>query len=247
MKAAGFAPIACPNVIVEGGIAAGKTTLVKDLEEYLKSQGVDAMAFTEPVPEDGTNPFLDTYYEDPKRWGFTFQMAQLATRAELQLMAQNWASSGKGPGINDRSFYGDTCFLRMLHKAEPQIINDMEFLVYMKHYNFVASFLKFPSICIRVMTSPEVQMQRIEERMKELEERECENTITIEYLRALETEISHVVDVLRSLGVYILDMPYDVNLKDKSARAPVVKNLADHIMSWKPRDPFLEIHRRIAI
>ena len=117
----------------------------------------------------------------------------------------------------------------------------------MKHYNFVASFLKLPSICIRVMTSPEVQMQRIEERMKELEERECENKITVDYLRALEVEITHVVDVLRSLGVYILDMPYDVDLKDKAARAPVVKNLADHIMSWKPRDPFLDIHRRITI
>lgn len=49
-------------VVLEGLIAAGKTTLGKELERVLEGPVV---FLEEPV---ATNPYLDAFYKDPKRW-----------------------------------------------------------------------------------------------------------------------------------------------------------------------------------
>lgn len=248
MKFNTFSVERCPVVIFEGGIGVGKSTLVKEVAEYI---GPRALPLIEPVPEDGTNPFLETFYRDKKRWSFAFQISQLSPRMELQLLAQYWALSGRGPALCDRSFYGDTCFARMLNKAKGEdgepLMSDMEFAIYKKTYQTMTSFVMLPSLCVRLMASPETQAERIKRRAEANPERECEATVDADYLRALEDEIAHMVHVLKQQGTEVVDVLYDVELMNRDDRAQVVKSLADRILSWKPRDSFLDLHRRLVL
>lgn len=73
-----FLKISMSGVIsIEGNLGAGKSTLLGLL---------DVNVIKEPVDEwenIGGSTFLKKYYEDPKRWAFTFQLNALHSRAKL--------------------------------------------------------------------------------------------------------------------------------------------------------------------
>lgn len=64
-------------ISIEGNLGAGKTTLLSLL---------NISCIKEPVDEwenlKGTN-ILKNYYEDPKRWAFTFQLNAIHSRNRL--------------------------------------------------------------------------------------------------------------------------------------------------------------------
>lgn len=69
---------------VEGGIGAGKSTLIATMEQRLRAAGIDNLVVVpEPLERwtdvDGTN-LLELFYEDPQRWAYTFQVHAMSTR-----------------------------------------------------------------------------------------------------------------------------------------------------------------------
>jgi deoxyadenosine/deoxycytidine kinase len=67
------------RIALEGNIGVGKSTLLRELVKILP----DVTTFPEPVEAwtndpTGTN-FLDLYYQDQRRWGFTFQTVVMST------------------------------------------------------------------------------------------------------------------------------------------------------------------------
>ncbi len=64
-------------VSIEGNLGAGKSTLLSFLNVDTIKQPVDLW---ENV--GGVN-ILEKYYDDPKRWGFTFQLNALHSRTLL--------------------------------------------------------------------------------------------------------------------------------------------------------------------
>jgi len=229
-------------VIIEGLIGSGKSSLATELAAAL---GESTLCLLEPDEKDNANPFLARYYptdETRSRWGYTMQTRLLAMRFRMQLAAQDWATLGKGHAVCDRSYYGDTCFARMLAKAGLMLPEEYD--TYRMLYQEMTKFVLYPNVCVRILVSPKVANTRIARRSEKREGRKCESTIDLEYLKALDREITETVGVLRQQGVMIVDMPWDVDRDTADQRAVAIQSLADRIIDFTPPSLLLDLHRR---
>ena len=228
-----------PVVIVEGLIASGKSTLTTELGQAL---GSNALTLLEPDERDNANPYLAMFYGDMSRYAFTMQCHLLAKRYRMQLHAQWHAMSGAGPAVLDRSYYGDTCFARML--AQSGHMSKVEFETYQTLYHAMTASVLLPTVCVRMLVAPKTSQQRIVKRYEQREGRRAENVIDLDYLQALDKEIDHMAGVLRAQGVTVIDMPWDVDRDSPEQRQQAVAGLAARILALTPVDLFLDMHRR---
>ena len=224
-------------IVVEGLIGSGKTTLSEELGVAL-----NALTLFEPDEKDAGNPYLADYYEAPERWSFILQVHQLQARYRMHLQAQWHAMQGMGHAVLDRSYFGDTAFARLQLKLN--MMSQREFNTYQSIYHAMTAGVLLPNVCIRVLASPEVCNQRVAKRMEQQTGRKCEEAIDLNYLRGLEREIDHMVSVLRSQGVAILDVPWDTDRDTPDTRKQAVDALAARIEAMDPPDFFLDLHRR---
>jgi deoxyadenosine/deoxycytidine kinase len=228
-----------PVVTVEGLIGSGKSTLT---EELGKALGETTLILKEPDDKDNANPYLSDYYADSKRWSLTMQIHLLAMRYRMHLHAQWHAMQGHGCAVLDRSYYGDTAFARV--QRTMGLMSDREFGTYQTIYHAMTASVLHPTICVRILVSPEICNKRIARRMELREGRRCEEAIDLNYLKMLDKEIDHMIAVLRYNGVMILDVPYDVDRDSEEQRSQAVRSLADRVLSIEPPDFFLDLHRR---
>ena len=226
-------------VIVEGLISGGKTTLTRELGEAL---GASTLILIEPDEKNESNPYLADYYTDPPRWSSTMQCHMLAMRFRMHLHAQWHAMQGFGHAILDRSYFGDTAFAQL--QLQLGLMSEREFETYRQLYHAMTASVLLPTICLRVLVSPEVAIERIKKRLRIETGRECEAGIDLDYLRGLDREIDHMVGVLRQQGVTVLDVPWDATLPDSESRRQVVGSLASRIMALEVPDSLLDHHRR---
>jgi len=226
-------------VIVEGIIGAGKSSLTMELGAAL---GESTLILMEPDEADDANPYLSDFYDDPARWALIMQAHLLQARYRMHLNAQWHAMSGEGHAILDRSYFGDTCFARLLFGGGQ--MTEREFNTYRSIYHAMTATVLLPNVCVRLLVAPEVSLERINRRMSAREGRRCESTISLKYLMDLDREISHMVSVLRQEGVTIIDMPWDVDRESAESRIIAVEGLACRIAEEEPPDTFLDLHRR---
>jgi len=224
-------------VIVEGLIGSGKTTLSREL-----GQALNALTLFEPDEKGDGNPYLADYYSDPKRWSFVLQVHQLQARYRMHLHAQWHALQGLGHSVLDRSYYGDTAFARL--QLRDGNMSQREFDTYASIYHAMTASVLLPSVCVRVMATPEVCAQRVQKRMELETGRKCEKAIELDYLKGLEREIDHMVNVLQGMGVKVIDMAWDSTRETPESRQGAVEALAARIDSYVIPDPFLDMHRR---
>ena len=170
---------------ISGIIGAGKSTLAQNLAKHFGYE-----AFNEPVKE---NPYLEDFYADMNRWGAMMQIHLLFRRFEQH---QQIVWNSKKGAIQDRTIYEDTIFARMLHEAG--FIDQRDYETYVGHFNVMKRFLVYPDVLIYLRVSPEVSMQRIQERG-----RDAESGITLDYMEKLHhgyesfiTEMDHYTRVL---------------------------------------------------
>lgn len=226
-------------VIIEGLISGGKTTLTNELGKALGNQ---TLVLTEPDEKDNANPYLADYYGDTVRWSFTMQCHLLAMRYRMHLHAQWHAMQGHGHAVLDRSYFGDTAFARL--QLRLGLMTEREFETYAKLYHAMTAAVMLPTICIRTLVSPDTAARRIRKRMEAQTGRKCEETIDLDYLRGLHTEIEHMVGVLRRQGVTVWDVPWDEDRDTPEMRVAAVEGLAARIQELEPPDVFLDMHRR---
>ena len=147
-------------------------------------------------------------------------------------------------GVLDRSFYGDTCFARMLAKSGH--IPPKQFSSYARLYKTMTFFVPHPNVLIRLMIHPEHAQERIRARAEERAKTRGDevSVVGVEYLRALDEEITYMSQVLASRGVRILDVPWDADRDTAEARERTIRGVVDRIVRYKPADMFLDLHRR---
>jgi deoxyadenosine/deoxycytidine kinase len=226
-------------VIVEGLIGAGKSSLSQELAGAL---GDKTLLLMEPDEKDDANPYLASFYEDQDRWAFTMQAHLLQARYRMHLQAQWHAMNKYGDAVMDRSYFGDTAFARL--QLAMGAMSTKEFDTYKSLYHAMTASVLLPNVCVRLLVSPEVAAHRIHRRMELQTGRKCENVISLKYLEDLDTEISHVTDVLRHQGVTILDVPWDVERNTEGDRKQAVDGLASRIQEVRAMNPLLDYHRR---
>ena len=174
---------------IEGIIASGKTTLLKNIVSHY-----DIQPIYEPVKD---NPFLDKFYRDPKRYAFTMQMWLLAKRHAAN-SAAFWLSKAGVNVIVDRGRLGDRCFARVNHRLGN--IDDDEMAVYDEF--FEAMDARDPDVMVLLDVDAEESLKRINGRG-----RECEIGITAEYLNMLLNEHEDMCRAAKTRGVTVLYNP----------------------------------------
>jgi len=226
-------------IIVCGLMGGGKSTLSKELAEAL---GPHTLHLKEPDEKENENPYLADYYANPERWSLTMQVALLSTRYRCHQHAQWHAMQGFGHAVMDSSYYSDTAFARL--QVKMGLMTPREFDTYTTLYHSMTATVMLPTICIRVLVSPETAARRIMSRMEKETGRKCESTVSLDYLKGLDQEIDHMVDVLRRQGVTVLDVPWDLDRDNPETRRAAVEGLASRIQNLNPPDLFLDMHRR---
>jgi len=185
---------------LEGNIGSGKTTIMKIISNHFK----DVEFIEEPVKQwqnlGGMN-LLDSFYSDPKRWGFSFEFFSMLTKIESLLKA---AESDKPIIIIERSIFSNRVFMDL--SKELGKLDTMEYCMLTNVYNFYLAHV-YPQISgiIYLDTPVEECINRITRRNRG---EEC--TIEKSYLDAIKNKMDEMCNSSTMIVIRI-DGMYDCN------------------------------------
>ena len=162
-------------ISVDGNIGSGKSTLLNILKDELKNNK-NIIFLQEPVSEwlqisDGKTNILNEFYNDKKRWSYTFQNLAFITRIKLLSDAVKnnitFPFNKRKVIITERSTETDKhIFAKMLY--DEKNISDLEFKIYNYWYtNLNKNFIVNNIIYLR--TTPIDAFNRIKKRSREEE------------------------------------------------------------------------------
>ena len=182
---------------LEGNIGAGKTTIMKIISNHFN----DVEFVEEPVKQwqnlGGMN-LLDSFYSDPKRWGFSFEFYSMLTKIQALL---NAANSDKPIIIIERSILSNKVFMDLSNELGK--LDKMEFCMLMNTYNFYLEHV-YPQLAgiIYLDTPVDECIARITKRNRG---EEC--TIERSYLQCIKEKMdqlcnSSTMNVIRIDGMY---------------------------------------------
>ena len=164
-------------ILLEGNIGAGKTTVGGSITASGVFNFIEEP--TEMWREGFASNMLELFYQDAKRWGFTFQMCALLTRART--WREITQHSDHRPIILERSVFCDR-FVFAENGYRTGLFSLAEYQLYCGMWDFmVANGHAAPGLILYLRTPAEVCLQRIQERS-----RSEESLISLEYLLQLE-------------------------------------------------------------
>lgn len=168
-----------PKIIsLEGNIGAGKSTFALLLKKKFPQYNI----ILEPVDlwinlKDKNKNLLQYFYEDKKRWGYTFQNYAYITRIS-QMLKYIDKSKDDDIIITERSIWTDKyIFAKMLYDNGD--LSEIEWQCYNTWFNFFNKKIQLSAI-IYINTDPKINFERIK-----IRNRSSEKNIPIEYLENL--------------------------------------------------------------
>jgi deoxyadenosine/deoxycytidine kinase len=168
-------------VTLDGNIGSGKSTLLAALAVQLP----DVEVVVEPVAEwmilknaDGKS-LLELFYEDKRRWAYTFQNCAILTR--LRTIKEAMASTKKRVILTERSVLTDRYVFAEMLKASGDI-DKLEWTLYCQWFDTFAASLPVAGI-VYLTTGVATSGDRIIKRG-----RAGEGQIPASYLAALEVQ-----------------------------------------------------------
>lgn len=163
---------------VEGNIGSGKSTLLRLISEKIQ----DSQVVREPVNNwqaINGNPelnLLDSFYQNPHRWGYTFQTyAYFSRLKQWQEMVRE-----KPFVVCERSVMSDKhIFALNGHKAG--FFNELEWAMYNDYYNFFVEKFHANRLdgIIYLSADPQICLNRLQKRGREEEK----DSIQLSYLQ----------------------------------------------------------------
>ena len=154
---------------VAGNIGAGKTTLTSMLAEHY--------GWTPRFEPVSYNPYLEDYYKDISRWSFNLEMYFLKERfKDLKMLSLSDDSI-----IQDRTVAeGVEIFVRNNYRMGH--LSQRDYDTYMDTFNLLSNMVQNADLLIYIRCSVPHLVSHIEQRG-----RDCEQTISLEYLANLNT------------------------------------------------------------
>ncbi len=190
--------------ILEGNMGAGKTTFLRLLAAHMPA----IQTVEEPINSWQSTVYgksvLTNFYENPKRWAYTFELLTMICRVEEHLKMQINENQIK---IGERSIYsGYYCFA---HNSYAQhFMTDLEWQMYQEWFS-----LLIPNKClppkgfIYLRVSPEIAYERIKKR-----NRHAEKTLSFAYLKQIHRrhesfliKNDNILPILKRVPVLTLD------------------------------------------
>jgi deoxyadenosine/deoxycytidine kinase len=202
-------------ISLDGNIGAGKSTLLAEIRNKLH----DVHIVDEPVGQwtalknaEGKN-LLELFYQDKKRWAYTFQNCAILTRLKnIQDAVENLDSTLKGPQviITERSVLTDKhVFAEMLYDGGD--IDPLEWELYESWFNIFGKKYPVRGI-VYISTSASTSKERIQ-----IRNRQGEDRIGMDYLDALDAQHKKWVE---NTNIPVLTLSTEVGV-------PVEKNIEE--------------------
>jgi deoxyguanosine kinase len=141
------------HIVIEGPLGVGKTSLAHKLAERFNAQ-----ILLENIED---NPFLEKFYQNPKRYGFQIQIFFLLRRYQHSLELDQ-KGLFKSAIITDYLFDKDRIFAKVN-------LDDKEFWLYEQMFQLLKKRVPVPDLVIFLQTKTEVLMERIRKRNKDYE------------------------------------------------------------------------------
>ena len=173
-------------ISLDGNIGAGKSTLLAEIRKSIPELRV----VDEPVGQwtalkngNGKN-LLELFYEDKKRWAYTFQNCAILTRLKnIKEAVEELNANGKGPQVilTERSVLTDKyVFAQMLRDSGD--MDDLEWELYDSWFSIFSKQHQVNGI-IYLSTSSTTSKDRIH-----IRNRQGEDRIQLDYLDALDRQ-----------------------------------------------------------
>jgi len=176
------------HIALAGNIGSGKTTLTKLLAEHYNFK---------PLYEDvDENPYLESFYEDMKRWSFNLQIYFLNSRFRQVVQIQR----NKENVVQDRTIYEDAyIFAPNLH--EMGLMSTRDFETYRSLFELMTSFIAPPDLLIYLRADVSLLVKQIQKRG-----RSYEIGIRLDYLQSLNDKYEKWISSYKEGKVLIIDV-----------------------------------------
>ena len=176
------------HVALAGNIGAGKTSLTGMLS---KQYGWDAL-----FEDANTNPYLNDFYLDMKRWAFNLQIYFLNSRYRQVLDIR----SGQNTVIQDRTIYEDAhIFAPNLY--EMGLMAERDFKNYIDLFNTMSSQVKGPDLLIYLRGSIPTLVDHIQ-----LRGRDYEGNMSLDYLKRLNQRYENWIEGYKEGKLLIINI-----------------------------------------
>lgn len=183
------------HLAIAGNIGSGKTTLTRLLAKQMKWK-----PYYESVED---NPYLDSFYDDMKRWSFNLQVYFLNSRFRQVVEIRD---SNKTI-IQDRTIYEDAyIFAPNLHQMNLMTTRDFD--NYISLFELMSSFIEAPDLLIYLKASVSTLVSQIASRGRDYEE-----SIRIDYLKKLNERYEEWISTYDQGKLLIIDVD-DINFAD---------------------------------
>lgn len=196
------------HIAIAGNIGSGKTTLTKLLARHY--------GYRTLFESVDNNPYINSFYEDMRRWSFNIQIYFLHTRVR-QLLDLRKESNNI---IQDRTLYEDAyIFAPNLHAMG--LMNTRDFENYLQTFELISSFIQPPDLLIYLRGEVPSLIRQIQRRG-----REYENAIRLDYLTSLNQRYENWIENYNKGKLLIIDID-ELNFADKPEDLGVVINKID--------------------
>jgi deoxyadenosine/deoxycytidine kinase len=146
-------------ITIAGTVGVGKSTITKAL--------ANSLGFRTSFEKVDTNPYLDPFYADFKRWSFHLQIYFLAERFKEQKKIFEYG----GGFIQDRSIYEDTgIFARMHYEKGTMTPIDYETYTNLFEAMVMTPYFPHPDLLVYLEGSLDDILSRIKERGRPMEQ-----------------------------------------------------------------------------
>jgi len=135
-------------IVVEGPIGAGKTSLARLLAEHTGAQIL--------LEQPSDNPFLASFYQEPRRWALATQLFFLFQRVN-QLSGLKQLDLFEQPTVADFLFEKDPLFASLN-------LSDDELTLYQRIYGHLAPQVPVPDLVIYLQAPVEALFARVRRR-----------------------------------------------------------------------------------
>lgn len=195
---------------IEGNIGSGKSTIIEKLKNKLNNFN-EFIFLPEPVDEwnkikDNSGvTILEKFYNDKKRYSFSFQMMAYITRL-IQLRKAIDSAPDNAIIITERCLLTDRyIFAQMLY--DTGFIEEIDFRIYLSWFDEFNTFYYGGVIYIQV--SPDICLERIKKR-----NRKGEESIPLEYLQSCHDYHEKWLNNMKLIKVHTFNGNNEINLED---------------------------------
>lgn len=195
-------------IAIAGNIGSGKTTLTQQLSKHY--------GYKPLFESTDNNPYINSFYEDMRRWSFNIQIYFLHTRVRQLLEIQKEYTNV----VQDRTLYEDAyIFAPNLH--EMGLMNTRDFENYMQTFELISSFIQPPDLLVYLRGDVPSLIRQIQHRG-----RDYENAIRLDYLTSLNSRYESWISGYDKGKLLIIDIN-ELNFADKMEDLGEVINRID--------------------